>query len=416
MSRRVSAGRRCCRTWGFVGPHVPIVRRNIKDVRASTHPVSAMGDRPEAVAQHAVHDAKRSDACLCWTEGGCGTPAGRLYPAPSRRSTPLQMVRAGATLASTPRRGQRVRPRGCPRRHREEEAMQRSATRILTTHTGSLPRPAALVQMVEGHDQREVRGYPAFASHVHAAVAEVVHKQADVGIDVLTDGEMSKVAFSAYVTERVTGFDGPLRQPALQIEPRLFPEYFQSLPPVGPGFRACNGPITWQGDAYVQQDIATLQAALQGVSPTEVFLPAVSPGQIWFNFPNEYYPTDEAYIYAVADALKHEYRAIVEAVFLPQLDSPDLAMAWNRAEFADKTFADYRQFVAHHVAAINYALEGIPADRIRVHLCWGNGERPHVRDCPIAEFIDIIYTVHAEALSFEGANPRHAHEWKIFKD
>ena len=126
-----------------------------------------------------------------------------------------------------------------------------------------------------------------------------------------------------------------------------------------------------------------MQAALQGVSPTEVFLPAVSPGQIWFNFPNDYYPTDEACIYAVADALKHEYRAIVEAGFLLQMDSPELAMAWNRAEFAEKTFADYRQFVAQHVAAINYALEGIPADRVRLHLCWGNGERPHVRDCPI---------------------------------
>jgi 5-methyltetrahydropteroyltriglutamate--homocysteine methyltransferase len=274
----------------------------------------------------------------------------------------------------------------------------------------------ALVQMVEGHDQREIRTHPGFMSQVQAAVAEVVHKQAAIGIDVLSDGEMSKVAFSAYVTERVTGFDGPPRPPAPQIESRLFPEYYQTLPPLGPSFRACNGPITWRGDAYVQQDIATLKAALSGVSATEVFLPAVSPGQIWFNFPNDYYPTDEAYIYAVADALKHEYRAIVEAGFLLQLDSPELAMAWNRAEFAEQTFADYRQFVAHHIAAINYALEGIPADRVRLHLCWGNGERPHVRDCPIAEFVDIIYTVHAQALSFEGANPRHAHEWKIFKD
>src|SRR5207248_3703060 len=204
--------------------------------------------------------------------------------------------------------------------------MQRSTARILTTHTGSLPRPTALVQMVAGHDQREVRTHPGFTSQVYAAVAEVVRKQADIGIDVLSDGEMSKVAFSAYVTERVTGFDGPPRPPAPQIEPRLFPEYYQSLAPLGPGNRACNGPITWRGEAYVQQDIATLQAALHGVSPTEVFLPAVSPGQIWFNFPNDYYPTDEAYIYAVADALKHEYWAIVEAGFLLQLDSPELAM------------------------------------------------------------------------------------------
>jgi len=144
--------------------------------------------------------------------------------------------------------------------------MQRSTARILTTHTGSLPRPAALVQMVEGYDQREVRAHPGFTSQVQAAVAAVVRHQAAVGIDVLTDGEMSKVAFSAYVTERVTGFDGPPRPLAPQIEPRLFPEYYQALPPVSPGFRACNGPITWRGNAYVQQDIATLQAALQGVT------------------------------------------------------------------------------------------------------------------------------------------------------
>src|SRR5262245_53675503 len=167
-------------------------------------------------------------------------------------------------------------PQGCPHRQREEEVMQRSTARILTTHTGRLPRPAALVQMMEGYDQREARAHPGFMSQVQAAVAAVVRHQADVGIDVLTDGEMSKVAFSAYVTERVTGFDGPPRPPAPQIEPRLFPEYYQTFPSVSSGFRACNGLITWWGDAYVQQDIATLQAVLQGVIPVEVFLPAVS--------------------------------------------------------------------------------------------------------------------------------------------
>src|SRR5438445_6914299 len=154
--------------------------------------------------------------------------------------------------------------------------MQRSTVRILTTHTGSLPRPAALVQMVEGHDQREVRTHPGFTSQVQAAVAAVVRKQADVGIDVLSDGEMSKVAFSAYVTERVTGFDGPPHPPAPQIEPRLFPDYYQSLQPMCPGFRACHGPITWRADAYVQQHLTTRQAARQGGCPAVLVLPGGS--------------------------------------------------------------------------------------------------------------------------------------------
>lgn len=294
--------------------------------------------------------------------------------------------------------------------------MKRSTERILATHTGSLPRPPDLVQMAEGHDQRELRATPAFESRVKEAVAETVRKQAEVGVDVLSDGEMSKVAFSAYVTERVTGFDGPPRPQPPAIETRMFPEYYQSLPALGQRLPACSGPITWCGSEYVQRDIANLKAALHGVSPAEVFMPAVSPGQVWFNFPNDYYPTDEEYLFAVADALRHEYQAIVEAGFLVQLDSPQLAMSWNRAEFADKTLDDYRTLVELHVEAINHALGGIPSDRVRLHLCWGNGERPHVRDVPIAEIIDVVYRIKADAISFEGANPRHGHEWKIFKD
>ena len=147
-----------------------------------------------------------------------------------------------------------------------------------------------------------------------------------------------------------------------------------------------------------------------------MFIPAVSPGQVWFNFANDYYPTDETYVFAMADALKHEYAAIIEAGFLLQIDSPELAMSWNRPEFADKTYADYRNFVEMHIEAINNALEGLPSDRVRLHLCWGNGERPHVRDVPIAEIIDVVYKVKADAISVEASNPRHGHEWRVFED
>lgn len=294
--------------------------------------------------------------------------------------------------------------------------MQRSNERILTTHTGSLPRPARLRTILEGRDQREARTDPDYGPQVKAAVDESVRKQADIGIDVLTDGEMGRVAFSWYATERLTGFDGPARSVMQRVEQRLFPEFYDSLGGPTLGLPACNGPITWRGPEYIQQDIATLRAAVDGLSPTEVFMPAVSPGQIWLNFPNDYYPSDEAFVMAAAEALRNEYRAIVDAGFVLQLDDPGLAMGWNRIEFADSSLADYRKVLTQHVEAINYALEGISADRVRLHTCWGNQELPHVRDIPLAEIVDILYRVNAEGLSVEASNPRHAHEWSVFKD
>lgn len=293
--------------------------------------------------------------------------------------------------------------------------MKHSTERILTTHTGSLPRPAAIVEHnVEGGDQRRFAVNPDFDKQVREAVSGIVRQQLATGLDVISDGEMSKSGFSTYITERVTGFDGAERAQPPSVEADMFPEYYaQGEPQIHP---ACNGPVAWRGDAYIDRDIATLKTALQGVSPVEVFMPAVSPGQVCFNFPNDYYPNEEKFIFAVADAMKHEYRKIVAAGFLLQLDSPDLAICWGRHEFADKTYGDYRKLVEQHIAAINHALEGIPADRVRLHMCWGNAERPHVRDVPIAEIIDVVYRANVGAYSFEGANPRHAHEWKIFRD
>ena len=293
--------------------------------------------------------------------------------------------------------------------------MKRSTERILTTHTGSLPRPLDLVETVAGRDQREIRANPAFDSQVKIAVSSIVRKQTHSGIDVVNDGEMSKRGFSVYITERVTGFDGPLRARQPTIESRMFPDFYASIDPTEE-IASCNGPITWCGDEYVERDIQNLRFALQGSQPSEVFMSAVSPGQVCYTFVNEYYPTHEAYLFAVADALAHEYRAITEAGFVLQIDSPDLAMSWGCAELGHRTFAEYRKLVALHVTAINHAIAGIPADRVRMHLCWGNGERPHVHDIPIAEIIDVVYTARVAAILFEGANPRHGHEWKIFEE
>ena len=294
--------------------------------------------------------------------------------------------------------------------------MQRSTDRILTTHTGSLPRPPELLELLEGRDQREARAQPEYERRVMEAVNDSVRHQMEVGIDIPSDGEMGRVAFSWYIIDRLTGFDGPRRSVMQRVETQMFPEFYASISGPNLSLPACNGPITWRGPELIQQDIATLKAATRGLAPTEVFMPAVSPGQIWLNFPNDYYATDDAFIEAAADALRGEYRAIVDADLILQLDDPGLAMGWNRIEFADQTFDDYRKVVARHVDAINHAIDGLPADRIRLHTCWGNGENPHVRDIPLVEIIDILYGARAQGLSVEGSNPRHEHEWSVFKD
>jgi 5-methyltetrahydropteroyltriglutamate--homocysteine methyltransferase len=297
------------------------------------------------------------------------------------------------------------------------ERMKRSTDRILTTHAGSLPRPPELLELLEGRDQRAVLSARGAAQRIEDAVKATVNRQVEIGIDVPSDGEMGRVGFSAYATERLSGFDGAPRSMFPQVERTLFPEFYEEMAPAPrPIFPACNGPIAWRGPEFIERDIATLKGAVKDLSPAEVFMPAVSPGQIWLNFTNEYYPSDEAFVFAAADALANEYRAIVDAGLILQLDDPGLAMGWNRAEFADKTLADYRAIVAQHIEAINHALTGIPADRVRLHVCWGNGEWPHVRDVPLVEIVDLLFQVNAEAIYVEGANPRHGHEWRVFSD
>jgi 5-methyltetrahydropteroyltriglutamate--homocysteine methyltransferase len=299
-----------------------------------------------------------------------------------------------------------------------EEPMRRSTERILTTHTGSLPRPPALLALMGGLDQRGLSARPDFGAEVENAVRDIVQRQAEVGLDVVNDGEMGKVAYSTYVTERLTGFDGPVRPLHPYAEARQFPGFYQAQAAgrVPMALPACDGPIRYVGAELVRRDIANLRAALEGADVAEAFMTAASPGVVWYFLENGYYPSHEAYVFAVADAMRDEYRAIVDAGLVLQLDCPDLAMGWNRAEFADATFDDFRKVVALHVAALNHALEGIPPDRVRLHLCWGNVERPHVRDIPLDRVLDLVLGANAGAFSFEGANPRHEHEWKVFKE
>jgi 5-methyltetrahydropteroyltriglutamate--homocysteine methyltransferase len=296
--------------------------------------------------------------------------------------------------------------------------MKRSTDRILTTHTGSLPRPPGLLAMMGGLDQRGLNANPAFREEVRGAVRGIVEKQAEVGVDVVNDGEMGKVAYSTYVTERLTGFEGESKPIPPGVESRLVPEYYRDLgsPISRLTLPSCNGPIRYRGQDLVRQDVANLRAALEGAPAAEAFMSAASPGVVWYFLQNAYYPSHEAYVFAIADAMKEEYRAIADAGLVLQLDCPDLAMGWNHAEFADATVDDFRAMVKLHVAALNHALEGIPSERVRLHLCWGNAERPHVRDVALASILDLVFQANADAFSFEGANPRHEHEWKVFQE
>jgi 5-methyltetrahydropteroyltriglutamate--homocysteine methyltransferase len=294
--------------------------------------------------------------------------------------------------------------------------MQRSTDRILTTHTGSLPRPDDLLDML-----LEGRRGPEFDDVARRAVADVVKRQTGIGIDVVNDGEVAKSSFATYVTERLSGFETTASAREPHVETTLFPEFYAA--PEGPAallksirVLGCVAPIEWCGDELVQRDIADLKRGLEGASVEEAFMSASSPGLVWYYQPNLHYASHEEYIWAVADALKHEYDQIHAAGFILQLDCPDLAGGWNRPEFADRTVDDFRAFVRTHIDALNHATRDIPPERMRMHVCWGNFEGPHVRDIPLRSIVDIVLQARPGGLSVEGANPRHGHEWEIFAD
>jgi 5-methyltetrahydropteroyltriglutamate--homocysteine methyltransferase len=292
--------------------------------------------------------------------------------------------------------------------------MKRSTDRILTTHTGSLPRPDDLVTMLYAKDKGELQDQAIFARRVREATVEVVRKQAECGVDVLNDGEAGKIGYSTYVKDRLTGFEGKAG-PVRAADVLDFPEYARRVYRVTAQRPACTGPIAYRDQAALQQDIENFKAALQGVTPEEAFLTAASPGVISLFLKNDYYPNHQAYLEALADAMREEYQAIYQAGVLLQVDCPDLAMG-RHIQFADASVAEFRKMAELHVEALNSALAGIPPERMRLHLCWGNYEGPHHRDVPLRDIIDVVLKARPSGLSFEAANPRHAHEWKVFHE
>ena len=298
--------------------------------------------------------------------------------------------------------------------------MKNSTERILTTHTGSLPRPEGLTQLMIAKEQEKAIDVQELANNVQNAVAEVVKHQVDVGIDIISDGEMSKIGFANYVKDRLTGFGGesnPIVAQDVLDHPDMRVRMFRRNEGGESRYYtpACNGPITLRDKDAVHQDIANLKAALQEVRAEEVFMPAASPGTIAQVMQNNYYPTQEAYLYALADAMRYEYQAIVAAGFLLQMDCPDLAMQ-RHTRYAAASIDEFRRQVQQNIEVLNYALNGIAPERVRVHVCWGNYPGPHHRDVPLKDIIDLLFTIQGDALSIEAANPRHEHEWKVFEE
>ena len=293
--------------------------------------------------------------------------------------------------------------------------MKRSTERILTTHTGSLPRANDLTTLLEALDGGKVPEQAAFDARVRRAVADIVRQQVEAGVDVVNDGEQGKVGYSTYVRHRLTGFGGQAAVPT-RADWADFPEAAAKSERRSTIMRpSCNGPIEWKDRTAVQKDVANLTAAVSSAKPTEAFMTAASPGVIAHFLKNEHYPSREAYLARLVDVMKDEYDAIHRAGFILQVDCPDLAMGRHLA-FPDLSNAEFLKIAAANVEALNHALRDIPPDRMRLHLCWGNYEGPHHRDIPLKEILPIALKARPQALSFEGANPRHEHEWIVFKD
>ena len=293
--------------------------------------------------------------------------------------------------------------------------MKRSTDRILTTHTGSLPRAADLTALLEALDAGTLPDPAAFAARVRRAVGDIVRQQIDAGVDIVNDGEQGKVGYSTYVRHRLTGFGGE-SVVAGRADWADFPEAAAHAERRSTVSRpACTGPIEWKDRTAVQTDTANFKAALAGVQPTEAFMTAASPGVIAHFLRNEHYPTREAYLARLVDIMKEEYDAIHRAGFVLQVDCPDLAMSRHLA-FATLSNAEFLKIAEANVEALNHALRDIPPDRLRLHLCWGNYEGPHHRDIPLREILPIALKARPQALSFEGANPRHEHEWVVFRE
>jgi len=295
--------------------------------------------------------------------------------------------------------------------------MKRSSERFLTTHTGSLPRADDLVRVMFAKEEGVPVEPAALASRIAAAVADIVAKQAEAGVDIVNDGEMSKPSYATYIKDRLAGFGGeshPLTYQDLVDFPEMARRVFGDPGRARRKTPGCNGPISVRDPVAAETDAKNLKAALAGAKYEEAFLSAASPGLISLFFHDSHYGSHEAYLAAIAEAMRQEYETLVAAGFVLQLDCPDLAMG-RHIQNAHLTTAEFRKAAALHIEAMNHALRNIPAERARVHLCWGNYEGPHHCDVPLADIIDVIFTAKPAGLSFEAANPRHAHEWKLFE-
>jgi 5-methyltetrahydropteroyltriglutamate--homocysteine methyltransferase len=297
--------------------------------------------------------------------------------------------------------------------------MKRSIERILTTHTGSLPRPDDLVDLMFAKEEGRQVDLAALDDRIAQSVNAVVRRQHEIGIDVVSDGEMSKPSYATYVTERLAGFKGTSNLPKLSdlLEyPNVASAYFNDpgVVRLNQNRPACDSPVSLEDGAAGTMDIVNLRRSLNGLQVEEGFVTAASPGLVSMFLGNTFYPTEEAFLRDVAEAMKPEYEAIVNAGFILQLDCPDLAMARHR-EFANSPIEEFRDYVRLHIDVLNEAVDSIPPDRMRVHVCWGNYPGPHHYDVPLDEIIDLLITLRPSGIVFEAANPRHEHEWTVFE-
>lgn len=312
--------------------------------------------------------------------------------------------------------------------------MKRSDARILTTHCGSLPRRSQLVKVLAARDLHEPQDSAALANEIHNSVSSVVERQTACGLDIVNDGEHSKSSFSSYVALRLGGLTPLHTQSGFRGNTRdtlQFPDVYAEMKTMyaarpsnasrrggAGGVReayACTAPIIYTGHAYVQEDISNLRAALNGldVEVEETFLTALSPSNVALYHQNDFYKTEEEYLFAIADAMHEEYRAIVDAGFLLQIDDPRLATHYDR--HPDLTIEQCRKFISLCVEVINHSLKGIPENRVRFHTCYSTNVAPRMHDLELRHFVDLMLQIRAGAYSFEAANPRHEHEWQVWE-
>lgn len=291
-------------------------------------------------------------------------------------------------------------------------------SKILTTHVGSLPRTQEVVDFIFAREKEQPYDHAAFDACMTSAVSETVRRQVEAGVDIVSDGETSKISYATYVKDRYTGFDGdsPRNAPA---DLKQFPTFLQRLADDGgtPTYARpmCVGEVKSKGQGELEKDIANLKSAMADHGVERGFMNAASPGVISLFLQNDFYPTREAYLEALANAMKAEYETIVASGLDLQLDCPDLALSRHML-FNDLSDEEFIKIANSHVEALNYALSDVPAEKVRVHICWGNYEGPHICDIPMSKMFDTLMSTKASYVLFETSNPRHGHEWSVFKD